>query len=363
MNSEDGRRIYEELGVRPLINAAGNVTLIGGSRVPDRVLEAIAQANRYYVDMEELLKKSGEYIADVFGAEAAFVTSGCGAALALGAAACVSGSDPEKIRKLPEGEGLKTEFVIQRSHRTAWEQSLRVGGARMVEVDPTPEALRAGIGPGTAAVMYFVAYSKADSVSLPEAARIAHEGGVRIVVDGAAELPPMSNLTAFLEAGADLVIFSGGKGLRGPQASGLVLGKKELVEACRRNGNPNNGIGRPMKVGKEEIAGVVAAVERFVNLDHDAEQRRWEAQVDHVVEVVYGLPGVRAERILDRTGQIPVARVASDRMAPRAIAEGLGAGEPRIEVSATAEGVTINPHMLRPGDEKAIAKRLREILK
>jgi L-seryl-tRNA(Ser) seleniumtransferase len=211
--------------------------------------------------------------------------------------------------------------------------------------------------------MFFMAYSKTDSVSLPEAAQIAHEKGVRIVVDAAAELPPMSNLTAFLHAGADLVIFSGGKGLRGPQASGLVLGKKELIEACRANGNPNNGIGRPMKVGKEEIAGVVAAVERFASLDHEAERRRWEAQVDHLVEVVFGLPGVRAERILDRTGHIPVARVASDRMAPKAIAEQLRAGEPRIEVSASAEGVTVNPHMLKAGDEKVIAKRLREILK
>jgi L-seryl-tRNA(Ser) seleniumtransferase len=233
----------------------------------------------------------------------------------------------------------------------------------MAEVANTAEALRGGIGPRTAAVMYFMAYSKVDSVPLPEAARVAHEGGVRIVVDAAAELPPMSNLTAFLEAGADLVVFSGGKGLRGPQASGLVLGRRDLIEACRLNGNPNSGIGRPMKVGKEEIAGVVAAVERFVRLDHEAERRRWEAQVDHLVEVVYGLPGVRAERVLDRTGQIPVARVASERMASKAIADQLREGEPRIEVSASPDGVTVNPHMLREGDEKVIAGRLREILR
>ncbi len=355
--------VYGSLGIRPVINAVGTVTRLGGSLMPPEVLRAMAAAAEQYVDLSELHVAAGKRIAELIGVEAAYVSCGAAGGLAVAAAACIAGSDPEKVRRLPEGEGLKTEFVIQRSHRTAWEQSLRVGGARMVEVAPTAEALRGGIGPRTAAVMFFMVYSKTDSVTLPEAIRIAHEGGVRIVVDAAAELPPMSNLTAFLEAGADLVVFSGGKGLRGPQASGLVLGKKELIEACRANGNPNNGIGRPMKVGKEEIAGVVAAVERFASLDHDAERRRWEAQVDHLVEVVFGLPGVRAERILDRTDQIPVARVASDRMAPKAIAEQLRTGEPRIEVSASAEGVTVNPHMLRPGDEKVIAKRLREILK
>jgi L-seryl-tRNA(Ser) seleniumtransferase len=354
--------VYGSLGIRPLINAVGTVTRLGGSLMPAEVLRAMAAAAEGYVDLNELHVAAGRRIAELLGVEAAYVSCGAAGGLAVAAAACIAGSDPEKIRRLPEGDGLRTEFVIQRSHRTAWEQSLRVGGARMVEVAPTPEAIRAGIGPRTAAVMFFVAYSKADSVPLPEAARIAHEAGVRVVVDGAAELPPMSNLTAFLDAGADLVIFSGGKGLRGPQASGLVLGKKEMIEACRLNGNPNNGIGRPMKVGKEEIAGVVAAVERFVNLDHEAERRRWEAQVDHVVEVVYGLPGVRAERVMDRTGHIPAARVASDRMESRTVAERLRTGEPRIEVSASAEGVTINPHMLREGDEKVIAKRLREIL-
>ncbi|MBI2952387.1 aminotransferase class V-fold PLP-dependent enzyme [bacterium] len=355
--------VYGSLGIRPLINAVGTVTRLGGSLMPPEVLRAMATASEQYVDLNELHIAAGRRIAELLGVEAAYVSSGAAGGLAVAAAACIAGSDPEKIRKLPEGEGLKTEFVIQRSHRTGWEQALRVGGARMVEVAPTAGALRGGIGPRTAAVMFFMAYSKVDSVPLPEAVQIAHEGGVRIVVDAAAELPPMSNLTAFLDAGADLVIFSGGKGLRGPQASGLALGRRDLIEACRLNGNPNSGIGRPMKVGKEEIAGVVAAVERFVRLDHDAERRRWEAQVDRIVEVVYGLPGVRAERVLDRTGQIPVARVASDRMEPKAIAERLREGEPRIEVSASPDGVTVNPHMLREGDEKVIARRLREILR
>jgi L-seryl-tRNA(Ser) seleniumtransferase len=346
-----------------LINAVGTVTVFGGSLMPPEVLRAMEAAAGGYVDLNELHVAAGRRIAGLIGVEAAYVSSGAAGGLALSAAACIAGSDPEKIRKLPEGDGLKTEIVIQRSHRTGWEQSLRVGGARMVEVEPTAEALRKGIGPRTAAVIYFMAYSRTSSVPLPDAIRIAHEGDVRIIVDAAAEIPPMSNLTAFLHAGADLVIFSGGKGLRGPQSSGLVLGKRDLIEACRLNGNPNGGIGRPMKVGKEEVVGLVAAVERFVKLDHDAEVRRWKAQVDHLVEVVYGLPGVRAERVLDRTGLIPVARIASERLGSKAVAEQLRMGEPRIEVGASEDGVTINPHMLREGDEKVIAKRLREVLK
>lgn len=355
--------VYSSLGVKPVINAVGTVTRLGGSLMPQEVLRAMAEASERYVDLTELHIAAGKRLAEVIGAEAAHVSSGAAGGLTLAAAACIAGSDPAKIRQLPDGEGLKTEVVIQRSHRTAWEQALRVAGARMVEVDPTPEALRAGIGPRTAAVMFFVAYSKIDSVPLPDAVRIAHEAGVRIIVDAAAELPPRSNLTAFLEMGADLVVFSGGKGVRGPQSSGLILGKRELVEACRLNGNPNAGVGRPMKVGKEEIVGLVAAVERFVRLDDEAERRRWEAQVDHVVEVLYGLPGVQVERVLDRTEYIPVARVASDRMAPKAIAEQLRSGTPRIEVTASEQGVTVNPHMLTPGDEKTIARRLREILR
>jgi len=357
--------VYDKLGVRTFINAAGTYTIFSGTLMHREVVDAMAEAATAFVDLRELHRKAGAYIAHLTGAEDAFISSGAAGGLLSAAAACIAGDDPEQIRRLPDTTGMKDEIVIQRSHRCSWDQAASTAGARLIEVDAAPDAIRHAIGPKTAALLYFIAHSKTNSVSLEEIVAIAREADLPLIVDAAAELPPPENLFDLPRMGVDLTLFSGGKGLKGPQASGLVLGRKGLIEACRLNSNPYASIGRPMKVGKEEIIGLVVAVDLYVRRDHEAEHRKWEGQVQYILDALGGFPGVIAEHGPDRTGDIPNAFVRLDPttagMTVDDLIQKLREGIPGIEVNRLDDGIRINPHIIADGDERIIARRLREI--
>ena len=261
--------VYEDLGVKPMINAWGTITKVGGSRMHPEVLDAMKEASRAFVDIYVLKDNAGARIASMLGVEAATITSGAASGLAIAAAACMAGDDPVKILELPNTHGMKDEALVLNSHRILYDQAMRLTGIKMIEVGlstfATVEQVEAAITDKTA--LFFYAGESANSrgsLPLKDIAAVMKKHGVPVVVDAAAELPPVSNLTAFLEAGADLVVFSGGKEMRGPQSSGLILGTKDLVRNCTLNSYPDHGVGRSMKVDKETIVGLVKAVEIFI---------------------------------------------------------------------------------------------------
>ncbi len=373
--------IYTELGVRPVINAAGPVTVLGGSLMPAAVLQAMNEAAASFVSLNELHLAAGRRIAALLGVEAAHVTSGAAAGIAVMAAACMAGTDPAKARQLPDTTGMRRRFPYMRAHSNPFDQAIREAGGELVPVDPVPSDLRAALEEGAAAIYYTVGrFERGESLPLAEVAGLARAAGVPLIVDGAAQVPPLANLKRFLDEGADLVTFSGGKALHGPQSSGLILGRADLVEACRLNDNPHSSIGRPMKASKEDIAGLVKAVEVYLERDHEAEWAEWERRVALLVEAVSDLPQVRARRTVPYgiAQQAPVAAVAWDEAAvghtyEQVVAQLLD-GDPRIAVrtrSRSAERlydayyedeIRVYPDNLQPGEAEVVARRLREVL-
>jgi L-seryl-tRNA(Ser) seleniumtransferase len=370
---------YRDLGIAPVINAAGTLTRFGGSLMPPEVTDAMAAAGRAFVDMDELHAAAGRRIAELVGVEAAHVCAGAAAGIALMAAGCMTGTDRERIRRLPDTEGMPHRFVVQKAHHNPFDQALRLTGGRFADVEPDPGAL-AGVLDGAAAVYFtFGWFCTGPGLPLAQVCEIAHARGVPVIVDAAAEVPPAANLRRFIEEGADLVVFSGGKAIRGPQASGFILGRRDLVEACRMNDCPNMGVGRPMKVGKEEIAGLVRAVELYVRKDHEAEMLVWERRVGHVIDALAGIEGLRAWRQLPYGigQQVPHAAVSWDERAlgitHAELVRTLLAGIPRIAVQLidpevygfagfTAPELRIHPHTLQEGEEATVARALRRAL-
>lgn len=373
--------IYDELGVRPVINAAGTLTRLGGSLMPPEVVAAMASAAEQFVDMDELHLVAGRRIADLIGVEAAHVCGSATAGIALMAAACMTGTDPARIAQLPETEGLKHRFLVQPAHRNPYDRALLLSGGRLVDVAPDPEALAAAIDERTAGVYYtFAWFCTQEALPLPQVAEIAHAAGVPVIVDAAAEVPPVSNLGRYTAEGADLVAFSGGKGLRGPQASGLILGRADLIEACRLNDCPYDALGRAMKTDKESIAGLAKAVELYIHADHAAQMAEWERRVQILLEAVVGLAGVRAWRQMPYgTGQlVPHAAVSWNEAAlgitHAEAARRLLAGQPRIAVQLitverygfggmTQTELRLHPHTLQPGQAEIVSEALRDVLR
>jgi uncharacterized pyridoxal phosphate-dependent enzyme len=373
--------IYTKLGVRPVINASGPVTILGGSLMPPEVVEAMAQAARSFVHLDELHLASGKYVAGLLGVEAAHVCSGAAGGIAVMAAACMAGTDEAKIRQLPDTTGMPYRFPYIRAHRNPFDQAVREAGGTLVPVDPDPEALRQALDERTAAVYYTAGrFEHGESLPLRQVAEIAHGVGVPLMVDGAAQVPPLENFRRFLEEGADLVTFSGGKAIRGPQSSGLILGRADLVEACRLNDNPHQSIGRPMKASKEDIAGLVRAIELYLERDHEAEWEVWESRVAQVIQAVSDLPHVRAERRVPYGigQQVPTAAISWDEKALglsyEELVRQLLEGEPRIAVRTRSRSadrvydayyeaeIRIYPDNLQPGETEVVARRLRELM-
>jgi L-seryl-tRNA(Ser) seleniumtransferase len=364
--------VYERLGVRPVINARGMNTMASGSLMPRPVLEAMAEAATAFVDMAELNARAGERIAALVGVEAAHVTSGSAGGLLLAAAACIAGTDPERIRQLPDTTGMRDEIIIQACQRIQYDQALRVAGARLVAVGDaercTADQVEAAIGDRTAALIFIVSpHLGEQGVSVERMAEIAHAHGLPLIVDAASTLPPTGHLTRWTDKGADLVIYSGGKGIRGPQGSGLLLGRADLIRAAAANGAPNASVGRPCKVSKEDIVGLVTAIELFLEDDHRAEWDHHLEEARRIVGALDGAPGVRA-RIEDDESiwTAPTILVAIDEattgLTPTAVMDELRRGEPPIMVRVFRGDLLVDPHCLRGDEADVLAARLREVL-
>jgi L-seryl-tRNA(Ser) seleniumtransferase len=396
--------IYERLGVRTRINATGLPTRLGGSLMPPEVLEAMAQAARANVDMAELQAKASLVIARCTGAEAGLVTSGAAAALALGTAACLTGLDVVRMERLPDTEGIPCEVIMARTHRTGYDHAVRAAGARIVDVGLNDRGTGAGvrdveawefeaaITPRTVAIAYTA--TPGSCPPLPQVTQLAARYRLPVLVDAAAQLPPRENLRRFIAEGATLVAFSGGKAIRGPQSSGILCGRGDLIAAAalqmldmdvapetwqppdpfiprqHLKGIPHHGIGRGYKVGKEEIAGLIVALERFVAQDPAIEDARCMRDLARITHALAGL-GHASVRLLSgaETGRLPLLEIALDeRELGRSawdIARELQGGDPPVHLGErrAAEGVlTVNPAGLREGDAETVAVRLRAAL-
>lgn len=369
--------IYERLGVKTYINAYGTLTTLGGTLMLPEVKYAMEEASQNFVRIHDLQAKVGKRLAELTGAEAGFVTAGASASLCLATCAVTAGGDPEKIDQLPHLDGpieMRSEIIIQKIHRGSYDHAFRMVGVKLVEVE-TADEMRAAIGPKTAALAMVLSHNLlGHKVSLEEMIAIAHDADLPLILDAAAELPPVDNLSKFVGMGADLVAFSGGKNLRGPQCSGLLLGKKDLIEAAYVNSAPHNRFARIAKVGKEEIVGCLRAVELYVNeRDHEAERAEHHAKLERVRARLEGLPHVFTEYATnDDYSHSPRLTVQWDESALGITLEEvmteLEEGEPGI-IATNMEryrpawkGVGIFPYNLLPGEEIIVADRLRQIL-
>ncbi|PYI85773.1 MAG: selenocysteine synthase [Verrucomicrobia bacterium] len=362
--------IYQRLGVRPLINAAGTYTALSASTMPREVLLAMEEASRYHVSIPELQQAVGKRIANLLGSEAALVTSGAAAALTLGTAACVAGTDQRKIQRLPDTTGLKNEVLIKKSHRFGFDRAVRAVGIKLVEVE-TRGQLESAIGKKTAMMLFLNSADAKGQVCRQDFVEIGKRAGIPTFIDAAADVPPAERLSEYIRLGFDLVTFSGGKGLRGPQCSGLLLGRRDLIEAAFLNGSPHSdAIGRIAKVGKEEIVGLWTALELYLKQDHKAEWRDWERRVRFIADMLKNLRGVKGEMFVPEiANETPHLRVEWDeQVIPRKnadIVKLLREGEPRIELRPSAADqcmIEIGVWMLQPGEHRIVADRLRQIL-
>ncbi len=365
--------LYDELEIRPVINAAATLTKLGGSRMPPEVVAAMSEAAGAFIDLHELHAKVGARLAELTRNEAAYVSSGAAAGITLTVASCISGTDPAKIDVFPYLDGVtKTEVVVHASQRNGYDYAARQTGARMIEIGGTAAELEAAFSERTACVLWFAGAHFADgAVPLTDVIRIAHERRVPVIVDAAAQIPPISNLWHFTrDLGADIAIFSGGKGLRGPQSSGLVLGSAAIIAGCRINGSPNHSIGRPMKVGKEELCGILAAVEWSLAQNEEATLDRYEAIVQGWISGLRDIPGVRAERGFPSEAGQPHAR-AIVHVTPEsgqdrdAVVATLWERTPRIAVglvNGAPDAFALNPQTIEPGEEALVLDAVWDVV-
>lgn len=367
--------IYDELGVRKVVNGYATLTRLGGSIMPPEVLEAMAEAAQHFVDIDELHKKVGEKIAELTKNEAAYVSCGAAAGLVLSAAACITGLDPEKRARLPHTDGMKNEVIVHKFGRVGYDFAIRQTGVKLVEIGTeagtAPEDMEQAINDRTAAIFYFYNVTRMKGlVPLEQGIEIAKRRGVPLIVDAAAQIPPVDNLWRFTHMGADLALFSGGKGLCGPQSSGLILGRKDLIEACAFNACPRAFIGRPMKVGKEEMVGLLAAVKWYLNRDHDKLMETYENQVQYVIDQFSDFPHTSVRRNFpSEAGQpMPRAEIVFDGeklgITRDDVLTQLREGEPCIELaSAGKSSIFVNPQTLEPGQERIVADRIKQIVR
>jgi uncharacterized pyridoxal phosphate-dependent enzyme len=366
------RSPYEELGVETIIQCSGTKTWYGGSRLAPEVFSAMLTASEHFVNIIELNRAVGRYIAEITGAEAGMVTSGAASGMVLSLAACMTGTSIAKVYQLPDTTGMKNKVVLQKIHCGHYSRLYGLTGARLVEVgnviETFPEELENAVDAQTAAVAYlFGSGIPQTGLSLVETVTIAHKHNVPVIVDAAAMLPPRSNLRRFIKEGADLVTFSGGKFIRGPQATGILFGRTDLIEAAMMNANPNHGIGRPQKVSKEEMVGLYVALRRYMELDEMAELQRLEKLLGPILQGVRDLRGIDARIHKDDEFPVPVLLIRLSGSDPRVsaqIAKRLLDGSPRIFLTATRgrPELVINPIGLADEDPPRVLHRLREEL-
>jgi L-seryl-tRNA(Ser) seleniumtransferase len=365
--------IYRAIGVRPVINARGTFTIITGSETLPPVKEAMDEASRSYVQMDELMEAVGKKLAAITGADWGIVTAGCCAALTNCTAACLAGTNPERMQQLPDLNGLKTEVVIPEYSRNVYDHAIRMLGVKIVEVRD-PSELSSAFNEKTAMAYILAGPGDAGPLGTAAIAQAAKPHNVPVIVDAAAEILTIPNV--HLGRGATAVAYSGGKCIRGPQAAGLLLGDKNLLQAAWANSAPHHAFGRSLKVGKEEIMGMLAATELWTKRDHEAETREWHKWLDDISAVVTKVPGVTtsAEEPDGLSNRTPILRIQwdGDRLGitGQEVSKTLLDTEPRIVLGGAtgsrpdhmASTASVTPYMLMPGEYKIVAERLYAVL-
>jgi uncharacterized pyridoxal phosphate-dependent enzyme len=365
------RDIFKELGVRTFINAAGTYTFMTGSLMHDYVVDTIEATSKDFCLLDELQDKVGEKIAQLVHAEAAVVTSGAFSGLTLGLAGILTGTDVEKVKKLPhlEGTGMKSEVIVQKSHAIDYNHALMNTGCTIVEVETVEDVERA-INDKTAMMFFLNIEADKGKIMHEEWVALGKKHNIPTAIDIAADVPPVSNLWKFNDMGFHYVVISGGKAIRGPQSAGLLMGKKELIAGARLHMPPRGfNIGRGMKVNKEEILGMYVALDHYINSeDHEKEWKEWESGIARIESAVKGIDGVTTEVFVPKLGNItPTLKVSWDKakinMTPKELQEKLRNGSPSIEVVGGEENnINITVWVMRPGQDKIVARRLKEVL-
>ncbi len=362
------RDYFKELGVRTFINAAGTYTMLTASLPHPEVIKAINYSALQFVRLEELQEKVGERIAELLKCEGAMVTAGAASAITLGTAAVLTGGDPEKADRIPNDlTGMKSEVIIQKSHRVGYDHAIRNCGVKMIEVD-TRKDLESAINEKTAMMWFYNNQGPVGKVRDEEFVAIGKKYKIPTFNDCAAEVPPVENLWKWTQMGFDLVSFSGGKGLRGPQSAGLLLGRKDLILAARKNASPNGStVGRGMKVNKEEMLGMLAALEVYLTRDHQKDWALWESQVKLIHDAALAAGASPEIHVPPIANHVPSLRIKWDpakiKITPEDARAALRNGHPSIETMGGKDTIDITTWMMVPGEERIVAKRLSEVLK
>lgn len=361
------RDFFKELGLRTFINAAGTYTSMTGSLMPKEVTDAISYGTTEYVNLDDLQDKVGERIAELLECEYATVSSGCFGAMSIGMAGILTGMDPEKVKQLPNTKGMKNEVIIQESHTIGYAQALTNVGAGVVKVKTTRD-LEKAINKNTAMLWFLNAHTDQGAIKWEEFIALGKKHNIPTFIDCAADVPPVENLFKFTKMGFDLVSFSGGKGIRGPQSAGLLLGKRKYIEAARMHTPPRGEtIGRGMKVNKEEVLGMLVALELYLQKDHKAEWAMWEAQIKLISDRALEIKGVETEvHVPKYANHVPSLRIRWDqslvKITPSDVRDQLKNGHPSIQTVGDNSTVGITTWMMVPGQERIVAKRVSEIL-
>jgi len=364
------RDLFKEFGVRTFINAAGTLTYMTGSLMHDEVLEAINNGAKEFCMLDELQDKVGEKIAKMVRAEAAVVTSGAFSGMTLGLAGILTGMDEKKVRELPHLEytGMKSEVICQASHDIVYNQALTNTGCKIVRVE-TAEDVSKAVTDRTALMHFLHIESDKGKIQHEEWVALGKKHGIPTSIDIAADVPPVSNLWRFNEMGFDFVVISGGKAIRGPQSAGLLMGKKNIIAAARLSMPPRGyNIGRGMKINKEEILGMYVALEKYMNQDHEKEWKEWEEKLALIDNAVKVIPGVTTEVHVPPLGNhTPTLKITWDtdklKLSDKQLRDALRTANPSIEVGgASPNSVSVTVFMLKPGQEKIVASRLKEEL-
>lgn len=363
--------VYEELGVTTVINGQGTMTMLGGSLVRPEVEAVMALGARHFVSIPELEVGAGKRITEMLKLPAgysAIVTSGAAAAMTSGLAGILTGDNPAFIEQLPDLTGMKSEVLIQKSHRNPFDHQLRATGVKLVVVESREDAKKA-INAKTA-MMHFTNFADAEGqIKVEEWVKLAHENQIPAFIDAAADTPPVSRLWDFANMGYDLIAFSGGKAIRGPQCAGLLIGKKDLVAYALLNNSPHEDtLGRSSKVGKEEIVGMVKALESYLKEDHDALNKEWWRRLDAISAQITRVAGVSTSfSVPDIANHVPHMAISWD---PRKISlsahdasHALRSGKPSIVLGSSEQGLSMNSFMLEQGEEKIIADQLTQLFK
>ncbi|MDG1027982.1 MAG: aminotransferase class V-fold PLP-dependent enzyme [Flavobacteriaceae bacterium] len=358
--------LYKDLGVRTFINCAGTYTALTGSLMPKEVTDAITFGTSQYVELDELQDRVGERISELLECEYATISSGCFGAMSIATAGVMCGMDNEKVAQLPNTDGIKNEVIMQESHYMGYCQALTNVGAKLIKIKSTID-LEKSINSKTAMLWFLNAGNDKGSIKWQEFVDLGKKHNIPTFIDCAADVPPVDNLFKYTKMGFDLVAFSGGKGLRGPQSAGLLLGNRKLIEAARLHTPPRGEtIGRGMKVNKEEVLGMLTALELYLNKNHDEEWKMWEGQIKMISDSAKSVDGVKSEVFVPKyANHVPSLKIFWDpknvKITPNQFRHELRIGHPSIETTGDNESVGVTTWMMEPGQERTVSRRIREV--